>query len=221
MTGNSNNNAPVERRNFWFAAVTAAVYSLALLVMPRMGAGWYWSLGNGLGLAALACLVYLGFDVRMGAKVRSHQLIAYCALALLGGHALWFLLGDITVLEYAKIGAPWSMWSAWLAGVLLVFIVLTSPSGPRQAGHVSHSAFRFWHWILVIVLMAASIHHISGSGFYFRTWWQCVLLVALIAAALLAPIARRRSFPATAPARALFICGLAMALFALVRNLPL
>ncbi len=194
---------------------------MALLVAPRLGAGWFWSLGNGLGFAALACMVYLSIDCRKGGKVRAHQLVSYCACGMLAAHVLWLLLGDRTTLEYAKIGAPWPMWSAWLALLLLIVLVVSSLPGLRQKLHTGHVAFRRWHWALTLGVLAASVHHIAGSGFYLRTPWQWGLIVLLVTAALFAPVRKAGIFRTSSPRAVLVVSAVAIVLFACIRNLEL
>jgi hypothetical protein len=117
--------------NRWFVAVTALVFLCALSNAPLLGAGWFWGLGNGLGLAALCCLAWLCLDTRRGGKIGHHQQLGYWACALLAAHIAWFLLGDTTTWQYLKTSAPGWMWSGWLALLLVLVMVISS----GRAGH--------------------------------------------------------------------------------------
>jgi hypothetical protein len=208
-------------RNYWFAAISALVFGVALLAAPRLGAGWFWSLGNGLGFAALAGMIYLSFDTRTGGKIRAHQLLSYCASGFLLAHILWFLIGDSIVIEYAKVGAPWPMWSAWLALLLMIFLVISSLPGWRQKQHVNHAAFKRWHKLLTFGLLAASLHHIIGSGFYLRTIWQWGLITLIVVAALFQPARKSRPFLTNTPLAIMLVTAISIALFSIIRNLEL
>ena len=207
--------------NNWFVALTTLVFGLALTPLSRPGAGWFWEVGNGLGFGALAALLYLCLDTRRGGKVRAHQLVGYVATALLCAHVLWFLLGDATVLQYAQLGAPWSMWSAWLALLLLLMLVLTSLPGLRPSGYLDHPAFRRWHrWLTVLVLLAAG-HHMIDSAFYLGSPAHGLLLAALAGAVLWLPLQRVPGVRAAHPLATLALFALAIALFTTVKGLAL
>jgi drug/metabolite transporter (DMT)-like permease len=208
-------------RNGWLAGVMLLTFGVALLATPGMGGGWFWSIGNGLGLAALAGMIYLSFDSRKGGKIRAHQLVSYCVAGLLLAHVFWFLVGDKAALEYAKIGAPWSMWSAWLALFLLVFLIVTSLPGVRQKHHSGHSEFRNWHRLLTIAVFVTTMHHLAGSSFYLRTYWQLGLMTLLLAAAVFLPVRKVRQFVTSSPMTVLAISLVLVIVFACIGNLEL
>ncbi len=202
-----------------FVAITLLLFLVALLPLTRPGGGWFWELGNGLGFAALACILYLLIDTRRGGKVRAHQVISYLAAIFLVAHILWFLLGDPTVIEYAKPGASWSMWSAWLALAVLVVLVVTSLPTLRPANYVDHGGFRLWHRLLTVALLAASIHHIAGSGFYLfhPLHWSAFLVIAIFLMTL--PLARNRGLRPVQPLPALLLSATAIGVFVGVKYL--
>lgn len=199
--------------NRWFVATIVLVFGIAVLPLSRPGAGWFWETGNGLGLAALATLVYLCLDTRRGGKVRAHQSLGYLAVLLLVAHALWFLVGDPTVLQYALPGAPWAMWSAWLAVLLLGLLVISSLPRLRPANYDGHAAFRRWHRWLTVLIFVAIGHHLIDSAFYLAGLWHWLALAALAAAAIWLPLQRVGGATAVHPIAALALVILAGALF--------
>ncbi|MEP1470879.1 MAG: ferric reductase-like transmembrane domain-containing protein [Halieaceae bacterium] len=206
--------------NRWFAGITAVVFAIAVWPLSRPGAGWFWEFGNGLGLAALAALLYLCLDTRRGGKVHAHQQIGYVACVLLVSHALWFLIGDTTLLQYAQPGAPWSMWSAWLALLILLVLVVTSLPALRPANYSDHPAFRFWHRGLTLVVLAAAAHHVIDTAFYLSQPAQWLLLLILFAAALWLPMRRSGGLRGVNLFLALLVFSAAIAAFTALKWLP-
>jgi len=206
-------------RNSWLAGVMLLTFGVALLAAPGMGGGWFWSIGNGLGFAVLAGMVYLSFDSRKGGKIRAHQLVSYCVAGMLLVHVFWFLVGDKAALEYAKIGAPWPMWSAWLALCLLVFLIVVSLPGLRQKHHSGHPQFRNWHRLLTIAVFVTTVHHLAGSGFYLSNYWQLGLMTLIIIAALFAPVRKDRQFISSPPAMVMAVSLILIIVFACIGNL--
>lgn len=207
------------KRNRWLPAVTALLFLCALCSAPLLGAGWFWSLGNGLGLTALSCLLWLCLDTRRGGKIRHHQLLGYLACGLLLAHIAWFLLGEHTTWQYLKTSAPAWMWSGWLALVLVLILVLSSVHSQRAKAYVDHAGFRRWHRLLTATLLAASAHHLCGSGFYFREWYQWCLLGLLLAACFLWPVKKTRAAADNPIPGAVLCLAVAVALFAGLKNL--
>jgi len=201
--------------------MTVLVFGLALWPLSRPGAGWFWELGNGLGFAALAAILYLCLDTRRGGKVRAHQLAGYVATVLLLAHVLWFLLGDTTVLQYAQPGAPWSMWSAWLALLVLLVLVVTSLPRFRPANYLDHPAFRLWHRWLTILVLIATAHHLIDSGFYLASPAHWLLLAGIAATAVWFPFQRVGGTRAVQPWVALVVLALAIAVFTALKGLAL
>jgi hypothetical protein len=197
------------------------VFLLALASTPLLGAGWFWSVGNGFGLAALCCMAWLCLDTRRGGKVRSHQLLGYWACGFLLAHLAWFLLGDRVSWEYLKTSAPAWMWSGWLALALVLLLVISSARGLRPRAYTDHPGFRLWHRLLTAAALAASVHHLAGSGFYLREWYQWCLLAALLATCLLLPVKKDRAVPKYPVAGALTWLALLVLAFVGIKNLPL
>jgi hypothetical protein len=205
--------------NRWFVAVTVLVFLCALCSAPLLGAGWFWGLGNGLGLAALSCLAWLCLDTRRGGKISHHQQLGYWASALLIAHIAWFLLGDTTTWQYLKTSAPAWMWSGWLALLLILVLIISSVRSQRAKAYAHHPGFRRWHRLLTATALGASVHHLCGSGFYFREWYQWCLLTLILAGCFLLPIRKARA-PADSPIRGAMLClAVAVALFVGIKNL--
>jgi hypothetical protein len=178
-------------------------------------------MGNGLGFAALSCLAWLCLDTRRGGKIRYHQQLGYWATALLVAHIAWFLLGDTTTWEYLKSSAPAWMWSGWLSVALIVLLVVSSARRNRSQAYENHTGFRRWHRWLTVLLLAAAGHHVCGSGFYLREWYQWCLLALLLSACLLLPVGKGREISISPVPGALLCLVLAIAGFVAIKNLPL
>ena len=200
-----------------FLLITLVLFAVASTPLSRPSAGWFWELGNGLGFAALVVMLYLLIDTRRGGKVRVHQLIGYLAGGYLAAHILWFLIGDAIAIEYAKPGASWSMWSAWLALVVLLVLVVSSLPNLRPANYHSHLGFRRWHRVLTMVLLAATVHHIAGSGFYVFHPLQWLSLMALSIFLLWLPLHRNRGLPPVQFVPAVAVIAAAIALFVVAK----
>ena len=196
-----------------FLAITLVLFVVGAVPLSRPGAGWFWELGNGLGFAALVAMLYLLIDTRRGGKVRTHQLVGYLALGYLAAHILWFLAGDPIAIEYAKPGASWSMWSAWLALLMLLVLVVSSLPNLRPANYHDHLGFRRWHRVLTMVLLAATVHHIAGSGFYVFHPLQWLSLMALSIFLLWLPLHRNRGLRPVQLVPAVAVTAVAIALF--------
>ena len=162
--------------------VVVAVVAITLVADYSLSAGRYWDFGNGLGFAALAGLICLGLITPKASSLKVHLAIAYTTIVIVLLHALWFLLGDEIALQYILPGAPISMWAGILAFVLSIFLTVTALPSYRYRSHYNHRYFRHWHLWLSVLVMAATLYHIIGSGLYIRSWPQYVLLaiIALI-----------------------------------------
>ena len=207
--------------NTWFMVISSLLFAVALMAKPLLGAGWFWSLGNGLGFAALACFLYLCLDTRRGGKVRSHQLLGWCGGTLLLAHVAWFTLAEPTTWEYLKTTAPAYMWSGWLALILLLLLIISSIARLRPGSYTSHSKFRNWHKGLSALMLAASVHHLCGSGFYLREWYQWFALSGLAALCLLVPLEKQRGVGNNPIFGSLLFLAVGIALFTGLKNLPL
>ena len=197
------------------------MFLLPLVSAPWLGAGWFWGVGNGFGFAALSTFAWLCLDTRSGGKIRPHQQLGYWATALLVAHAAWFLIADTTTWEYLKTSAPVYMWSGWLALALVAMLVVSSLPQLRAQAYTGHAGFRRWHRWLTIGALTASVHHICGSGFYLREWYQWVLLTSLLAGCLWLPVSKTRLPVASSLPGALLCLALATGVFVGIKNLPL
>ncbi|TDJ34514.1 MAG: hypothetical protein E2O53_07905 [Gammaproteobacteria bacterium] len=160
-------------------ATMAVVFLITFLAAPTMGAGWFWDVGNGIGFAAFAGLLYLTIASNRRLDVRAHQILGYAVLLLVVGHAFWFLLGDATVVEFIKIGAPDYMWLGIVSLILFVVLITTANVPDRLRVHQNYSSFRYWHRVLTIVIIAGAAYHIVVSNFYLGTWYQAALFVLI------------------------------------------
>ncbi len=200
----------------------AVVFLITFLAAPTMGAGWFWDVGNGIGFAAFAGLLYLTIASNRRLDVRAHQILGYAVLLLVVGHAFWFLLGDATVVEFIKIGAPDYMWLGIVSLILFVVLITTANVPDRLRVHQNYPSFRYWHRILTIVVIAGAAYHIAVSNFYLGTWYQAGLL-ALISIAVCFGRAywiRLGQIVIASAAAYLAVSTMLIAVFAGLRNLP-
>jgi len=202
------------------ASLFLAVFVCSFLSAPGLDGGWFWDIGNGIGLAALVCLLVLGLDRSKSSTWRNHQLVGYIALALVFGHAAWFLLGDPIVLEYVLPGAPGYMWGGIVSGLGVLILILISMPTLRSKIHASHRNFKNLHLWLSVFTIAAGIYHIIGSGFYFRSWYEGALLSLIIIFCMCMPRVKQAFINAQfCKPRAVFIASiLATVVFAGIRN---
>lgn len=200
--------------------LVALVFGLSCLVMPRLGGGWFWDFGNGLGLLAFAGLLFQMIPCRRGGTLIRHEWLGYAVLALVMGHAFWLLAGDGAVRFYLLPGAPLSMWLGLAATLALAALTLLARMPERRRLHRDYARFRQVHRWLGLGLVLAGALHIALSGFYLRRWWQGLALLALVLAASLGRSQwPRMGAPPTASARAFLALGaVAVAVFVLVRD---
>ncbi len=161
----------------------ATVFVVTFLGAPAMGGGWFWDLGNGIGFAAFAGLLYLAITSNQRLDVLAHQVLAYAVLALVVVHAFWFLLGDATAVEFIKIGAPDYMWLGIVSLLLFAVLIMIANLPDRLRLHKDYPSFRYWHRVLTVAVIAGAAYHIIASNFYLGTWYQGLLfaLVSLLA----------------------------------------
>jgi hypothetical protein len=203
-------------------ATFTAVFAVTFLAAPLMGAGWYWDAGNGLGFAAFAGLLYLTVTSVRRLDLRRHQQLGYGVLALAAAHAFWFMLGDGTVVEFMKPGAPDYMWHGIVSMILLGVLITVALVPDRFRVHRDYPAFRYWHRVVAVATIATATYHIVVSNFYLGAWYQAMLFVGLAAVVASGrslwlrfarlPVASMPAYLATA----LFFA----ACFAALRNIP-
>ena len=99
--------------------VLAGTFVIASLFNPSLGAGWFWDIGNGLGFAALAGLLYLSIASARNMHLAAHRFAGHATLLIAAVHVFWFLFGDNAASTYIKPGAPHYMWAGILGFVLL------------------------------------------------------------------------------------------------------
>ena len=200
----------------------AAVFVITFLAAPTMGAGWFWDAGNGIGFAAFGGLLYLTITSNRRLDVRAHQVLGYVVLALVVGHAFWFLLGDATAVEFIKIGAPDYMWLGIVSLFVFVILIMTANLPDRMQVHKSYPSFKYWHRVLTIVVIAGAAYHIVVSNFYLATWYQAGLfaLVSLAVCLGRAYWVRLGQIVIASPAIFLVLSSVLVIAFAGLRNLP-
>ena len=203
-------------------ATLAIVFLITFLGAPTMGAGWFWDAGNGIGFAAFGGLLYLTITSNRRLDVRAHQVLGYAVLLLVVAHAFWFLLGDATVVEFIKFGAPDYMWLGMVSLVLFIVLITTADVPDRLRVHKSYPSFKYWHRVLTIVVIAGAAYHIVVSNFYLGSWYQA-LLFALISVAVCLGRAywmKLGQIAIVSPAVFIALSGVLVVAFAGLRNYP-
>ena len=203
-------------------ATMAAVFVITFLGAPLMGAGWFWDTGNGIGFAAFAGLLYLTITSNRRLDVRAHQILGYVVLALVVGHALWFLLGDATAVEFIKIGAPDYMWLGIVSLIMFVILIMTANLPDRMRVHSNYPSFKYWHRVLTIAVIAGAVYHIVISNFYLANWYQAGLfvLVSLAVCVGRAYWVRLGQIVIASPVIYLALSSVLIIVFVGLRNLP-
>jgi hypothetical protein len=198
------------------------IFMITFLGAPQMGAGWFWDTGNGIGFAAFAGLLYLTITSNRRLDVRAHQVLGYFVLALVIGHAFWFLLGDATVVEFIKIGAPDYMWLGIVSLFVFIILIMTANLPDRMRVHKNYPSFKYWHRALTIVVIGGAVYHIVVSNFYLATWYQAALFVLVSLGVCLgrAYWIRLGQIVIASPAVYLTLSGALIVAFVGLRNLP-
>lgn len=144
-----------------------------------MGAGVFWEIGNGLGFAAFAGLLYLTITSSGRLDVRAHQVLGYGVLFVAFAHVFWFMLGDAAVVEFMKIGAPDYMWHGIISFILLGVLIVFALVPDRFRLHRNYPSFKYWHRVLAVITIGTATYHIVVSNFYLGAWYQGLLFAAL------------------------------------------
>lgn len=200
-----------------------AVFGVTFLAAPRMGGGWFWDFGNGIGFAAFAGLLYLSVSSLRRIELRRHQALGYAVLVFTTLHAFWFLLGDAAAVEFVKWGAPDYMWYGVISLLLLAILIAIALVPDRIRVHRDYPSFRYWHRVLALITIATATYHIAASHFYLASWYQTLLFAGLaVAAGLARSWWPARWNPPTAKVRHyVILSSVAAAIFVSTRNLPL
>ena len=187
-----------------------------------MGAGWFWDVGNAIGFAAYAGLLYLTITSSRRLDVRAHQVFGYGVLLVAVLHAFWFMLGDGAVVEFMKLGAPDYMWHGIVSMLLLGFLITVALVPDRFRVHRDYPAFKYWHRVVAIATIGTATYHIVVSDFYLGAWYQGFLF-ALLAVAVAFGRAwwiKLGQLPIAKTAAYLAVSVVFAAAFATLRNLP-
>lgn len=203
-------------------AIFLTVYAITFVATPKLGAGWFWDIGNGIGFAAFSGLLYLVVTSGRPFDVQRHQHLAFAVLFIALGHTFWFLLGDAAAVELIKPGAPDYMWLGLISLVLLLALITVALPTDRRRLHRDHASFRHWHRFLSIATIAAATYHIVISGFYLGSGYQVAMLICLVSLVCFGRSIWTKLAPvALASTTVLLAFSTAMALlFAALRNLP-
>jgi DMSO/TMAO reductase YedYZ heme-binding membrane subunit len=157
------------------------VFIIPLTITPFVGDGWFWEVGNALGFLGLSIMLILTLNGRnKGGHSSFHRWIGFVCFFAIVGHALWFILGDKTTLEYIMFGAPTYMVLGVLSIVLIIILIFTSLLLFRKSTYRSHSIFSKWHRYLSFVMLIASTLHVGLSGYYFVNVIQWSMMIGLI-----------------------------------------
>ena len=204
------------------SATVAIVFAISFLAGPTMGAGWFWDVGNALGFAGFAGLLFLTITGSRRVDVLAHRLLANAVFALVVAHALWFLLGDATVVTFIEPGAPDYMWLGIVSLVLIAFMMIAATLPDRRRLHSNYRSFRYWHRVLTVAAILTGAYHVMASGFYLHTWHQLIVFGLLSIAVCSGHEYWSRLGRIDIPSPAAFagICTAAIAAFAVLRNLP-
>jgi hypothetical protein len=212
----------IVRRMKLLLATTLTVFLTTFIAAPTMGAGWFWDTGNGIGFAAFAGLLYLTISSSRRPEIRAHQIFGYAVLFLTLGHAFWFLLGDASMVEFVKFGAPDYMWLGIVSVLLLSILIITAIVPDRIRLHRNFGSFKYWHRILTIAAILSAAYHIAASNFYLHTWYQLLLFAVITVSVCLGRsyFARLGAITIVSPSVYLSVGAASVLLFATIRNLP-
>lgn len=142
---------------------------MSFLQAPTTSGGLVWDSGNAAGFVALAFFVYLFIETGRGHRQRTHQLLSYSAVTALVIHILVLWVPDATIWTYFSYAAPNYMWAGLIATGCLTLIVVSSLPGSRRFWNKNYAAFKLIHVWLSAALVALSLWHMIGSGFYLST----------------------------------------------------
>lgn len=212
-----------ERQTKILLLLVAAIFLATFLSAPLLAGGIFWDTANGLGLVAMAGLLYMTIATGPGIDGHIHRLLGYLVLGFALAHAAWLLLGDPVVLEYLKPDAPWYMIAGLASLLLLIVLIIIALPRVRRHLHDRFSRFRIWHRAMALLTIFAAAGHIAGSGYYLASWYETALFIVLVAVVCL--FQRRLSavvqLSPRAPRVFLSVATAALGVFVLIRNLPL
>ena len=202
------------------AAFFILIFAVSFLGQPRLGAGWIWDLGQGIGFAAFAGLLFQMIPARRQGTGRAHARIGDAVVMFVLAHGFWLLLSDDALRVYLQPGAPLHMWLGLAALLLLTALSVLAHMPERMRLHRHYAQFRLWHrWLGALATIAAALH-IVLSGFSLPGWPSVLALVALT---LLCCLGRgawgRLGAPFQARLSAYVVGGACfVAVFAMIRN---
>lgn len=196
-----------------------AVFIIPLMMTPLRGDGWFWEIGNGLGFLGLAVLLILTLNGRnKGGHSNLHRWLGFTCLFAIVSHVLWFLLGDNTVIEYIKFGAPYYMVLGVLALALIILLTFSSLLLFRKKAYQDNITFLLWHRYLSLVILFASVLHMTLSGYYFVSIIQWIIMLLLIVFVLFFQDKSQFKAPAKNYGLLLFFTCIVLAGFVFIRS---
>jgi hypothetical protein len=152
--------------------LAAALLGVTLIPDPYPAAGYLWDWLNGMGVAALAILAFLGWDSgspTSNIRLRLHRNLASVGCILLVGHALGFIIADPLLLEYLKPKAPAYMIGGLFGAIAVLAITVTSFPTVRRRCYATFANFRLWHRYGVIAVLLLSAWHVVGANYSLST----------------------------------------------------
>jgi len=176
-------------------AFAGLMLAIALAAGALPAAGFWWDTLAAVGFCAATVIAFLGWDSESPARhprLRLHRNLAVLAAGLASGHALGYLIVDRTVLEYLMPAAPAYMLAGTVAWIGLVGMTVTSLPGPRRRSYTGFPAFRRWHRVLFLTVLAACAWHVLAAGFSLGTRWQLLLGAVCLGVLPVAAYWRRR-----------------------------
>lgn len=165
-----------------FALVSALLLALSVVHAPSSG-GFAWDLLNGVGIAAVALLLQIGWASSSPARQPGLDLHAWASVLLVVlvlVHAVGLVVLDPILLEYLEPEAPLYMLVGLASGVGLLVLTITSWPGPRRRSYRNYRSFRSWHRWSWGLLGLGVVWHVVGSGFYYDSALELGLLLVLL-----------------------------------------
>ncbi len=187
---------PLLYGTFWIGISLAIIIApfLVLLIGPiPPGRGFWREFSVGLGFMGLSMMglqffltgrfKYLTSPYGIDVVYHFHRQISTIAFALILLHPLIiFISTPITLSLLNPISAPWWMGSGTAALLALAILILTSIKRKELA--IRYEPWRLTHGFLSIVMVALSVIHIEGVGYYvqgpLKRWFWIGLVITWI-----------------------------------------
>lgn len=174
------------------AGILLFTFVVTLFASVQLGAGWWWDMAGGVGFVALALYGLLNLATGQGARLPSHKVLGWWALALTALHAGLYLVTDSIAINHLKLAAP----PAMLVGVAALVVALCGAliSLPRWKlrTHGSRDNFRRYHRLMSWFVLVGCLYHVGATAHSVHHLAQLLLLgggafVLLVMASKTAP----------------------------------